>query len=177
MQQLCICVVPEQGIVCCNITCLKIIILCDRSATFKSEKHNIMRPVRKVLKLLLALTSTLILGFKPHRIHDHTLLSYGTGSLQTPSDYRLFTILPWHRLSRKHSFQQFLYCCMFIQCCEHVYHAIISGCLYLFLPLFWHSAVMSVCLFMCGSSWHCIFKFQMFRCVIVNSVHCFGNIL
>jgi hypothetical protein len=47
--QLCICVVPEQGIVCCNTTCPKIIILCDRSATFKSEKHNIMRLVRKVL--------------------------------------------------------------------------------------------------------------------------------
>jgi hypothetical protein len=47
--QLCICVVPEQGIVCCNITCPKIIILCDWSATFKSEKHNIMQPIRRVL--------------------------------------------------------------------------------------------------------------------------------
>jgi hypothetical protein len=47
--QLCICVVPEQGIVCYNITCPKIIILCDRSTMFKSEKHNIMQLVRKVL--------------------------------------------------------------------------------------------------------------------------------
>jgi hypothetical protein len=30
--QLCICVVPEQGIVCCNIMCPNIIILYDRSA-------------------------------------------------------------------------------------------------------------------------------------------------
>jgi hypothetical protein len=42
-------VASEQSIVCCNITYPKIIILCDWSATFKSEKHNIMRPVRKVL--------------------------------------------------------------------------------------------------------------------------------
>jgi hypothetical protein len=49
--QLCICMVLEQGIVCCNITCPKIIILCNLSATFKSEKHNIMRPVGKVLRL------------------------------------------------------------------------------------------------------------------------------
>jgi hypothetical protein len=28
----------------------KIIILCDRSTTFKSEKHNIMQPVHKVLR-------------------------------------------------------------------------------------------------------------------------------
>jgi hypothetical protein len=53
--QLCICVVPKQGIVCCNITCPKIII-CDRSATFKSEKHNIMRPVRKVLSNYMELS-------------------------------------------------------------------------------------------------------------------------
>jgi hypothetical protein len=45
------CMVPEQGIVCCNITCPKIIILCNQFATFKSEKHNIMRLVRKVLRI------------------------------------------------------------------------------------------------------------------------------
>jgi hypothetical protein len=47
-QQICICVLPEQGIVWCNMTCPNIIVLWDRSATFKSEKHNIMRHVRKV---------------------------------------------------------------------------------------------------------------------------------
>jgi hypothetical protein len=53
--QLCICVVPEQGMVCCNIACPKIIILCDWSATFKSEKHNIMRPVHQVLSYYITL--------------------------------------------------------------------------------------------------------------------------
>jgi hypothetical protein len=47
MHQLCIFMAPEQGILYCNITYPKIRILW--SATFKSEKHNIMRLVRKVL--------------------------------------------------------------------------------------------------------------------------------
>jgi hypothetical protein len=62
-QQLCICVVPEQRIVCCNITCTKII-LCNQSATFKSKKHNIMRPVRKVLSNIhFSFTSQLFWNF------------------------------------------------------------------------------------------------------------------
>jgi hypothetical protein len=53
MHQLCICMVPEQGVVCCNITYPKIIILCDWSATFKSKKQHIMRSVgiRMVLQV------------------------------------------------------------------------------------------------------------------------------
>jgi hypothetical protein len=39
-----------QSIVCFNIACPKIIILCDRSATFKSQNHISMIPVRKVLR-------------------------------------------------------------------------------------------------------------------------------
>jgi hypothetical protein len=50
MHWLHICVAPEQGIVCCNIMYPKIIILFYRSM-FKSEKHNIMQPLCKVLVL------------------------------------------------------------------------------------------------------------------------------
>jgi hypothetical protein len=42
-----------QSIVCFNIACPKIIILCDRSATFKSQNHISMIPVRKLLNLTL----------------------------------------------------------------------------------------------------------------------------
>jgi hypothetical protein len=35
--------------------------------------------------LLLALTSTVILGSMPHSTHDHTLLFHGSGRVQTPS--------------------------------------------------------------------------------------------
>jgi hypothetical protein len=37
-------------------------------------------------KLLLALASTVILGSESHETHDHTLLSDGSGSLQTTVD-------------------------------------------------------------------------------------------
>jgi hypothetical protein len=40
---------PVQSIVCFNIACPKTIILCDRSATFKSQNHISMIPVRKLL--------------------------------------------------------------------------------------------------------------------------------
>jgi hypothetical protein len=47
--QLCICVVPEQGIGCCNITCLKSQISDIRSATFLKGKSGICCAVRSVL--------------------------------------------------------------------------------------------------------------------------------
>jgi hypothetical protein len=43
---------PVQSIVCFNIACPKIIILWDRSATFKSQKHISMIPVRLVLSII-----------------------------------------------------------------------------------------------------------------------------
>jgi hypothetical protein len=49
MHKLCVCMAPEQHIVCCNITCPKNVIWRDWSSTFKSKKHHMPWLVRNVL--------------------------------------------------------------------------------------------------------------------------------
>jgi hypothetical protein len=83
------------------------ILLCDSSGSLQTATST--NKLTQAVKLLLALTSTMILDFGSAGTHDHILLSDDSGSLPDSLNSHSLTGSPQRTLKREHCFHEFLH--------------------------------------------------------------------